>query len=293
MDGRFQIAVSDGRQLDVEVAGPEDGLPLVIHTGTPSAGMLFPPMVQAGAERGLRHIAYSRPGYGRSARREGRTVAGCVDDVIAIADELGIGRFFTLGWSGGGPHALACAALLPGRTLAAATLAGVAPREAEGLDWSQGMGEENLEEFAAAQAGKAQLLALLERDGPALANTSGTEIQAALGDLLSDVDREALTGDLADYLAASTRAGLAHGLWGWFDDDIAFMEDWGIDLDAITRPVTIWQGRQDRFVPSAHGEWLADHVNGARAQLLADHGHLSIVVGSYDRVLDDLIAAAD
>jgi pimeloyl-ACP methyl ester carboxylesterase len=291
MASRMQIAGAEGRRLDVELAGPEDGRPLVFHTGTPSAGMVFEPLVRAGTERGLRHIAYSRPGYGQSDRRAGRTVGDCVADVAAIADELGIERFFTVGWSGGGPHALACAALLPERTIAAATLASVAPRHASGLDWLDGMGDENLEEFAAAEGGEEQLRDYLEQQG-GVANASGAELRAELGDLLSDVDRDVLTGDFADYLAASMRAGLAHGLWGWFDDDVAHIRDWGFELEEIVRPVTIWQGQHDRFVPFAHGEWLAGHVAEARPQLLAEHGHLSILISSYDRVLDDLIASA-
>ena len=113
---------------------------MIFHTGTPSAGILFEPMVAAGAARGIRHVAYSRPGYAHSDRRPGRTVADCAADVRAIADQLGIGRFYTVGWSGGGPHALACAALLGDRVIAAATLAGVAPRDAEGLGLACGHG---------------------------------------------------------------------------------------------------------------------------------------------------------
>jgi pimeloyl-ACP methyl ester carboxylesterase len=293
MDRRLQIASADGRRLDVELTGPEDGRPLVVHTGTPGAGVVFAPWVREGDGRGLRHISYSRPGYGQSDRRAGRIVADCVVDVAAIADELGIEQFLTVGWSGGGPHALACAALLPERTVAAATLGSVAPRGAQGLDWLDGMGAENLAEFAAAAAGEEQLRAYLERDGAALAGASGPELHEALGDLLSDVDRGVLTSEFADYLAASARAGLAHGLWGWFDDDLAFIRDWGFDLGAITRPVTIWQGQHDRFVPFAHGEWLAGHTAGARPRLLSEHGHLSIVIGLYGRVLDDLIHSAD
>jgi len=282
-----------GRRLDVEVAGSEGGQALVFHTGTPSAGMLFAPTVEAGASRGLRHVAYSRPGYGRSDRRAGRTVGDCAEDVRAIADELGIEQFFTVGWSGGGPHALACAALLPERVIAAATIAAVAPRRATDLDWLRGMGEENLKEFAAAEAGEEQLLAYLEHEGAEIAGASGSDLQTALGDLLSEVDRSALAGgDFAHYLAASMHAGLAEGLWGWFDDDMAFNRDWGFDLDSVTRPVTIWQGEQDRFVPFSHGEWLASHVAGARPRLRPDHGHLSLVVGAYGEVLDDLIASA-
>jgi pimeloyl-ACP methyl ester carboxylesterase len=134
MGDRRQITGPDGRRLDVELTGPDDGRALVFHNGTPGAGVVFAPLAQAGAERGLRHIAYSRPGYGQSDRRPGRTVADCVADVAAIADELGIERFFTVGWSGGGPHALACAALLPERTIAAATLASVAAAAGTGSE---------------------------------------------------------------------------------------------------------------------------------------------------------------
>jgi pimeloyl-ACP methyl ester carboxylesterase len=293
MADRLQIVGAEDRLLDVELTGPPDGQPLIFHTGTPSAGTIFAPWAQAGGERNLRHIAYARPGYRQSDRRAGRTVADCVVDVAAIADELGIDRFFTVGWSGGGPHALACAALLPGRTIAAATLAGVAPRTAAGLDWLDGMGDENIEEFGAAEAGEPELRAYLEEQAPALAAATGAELHAALGDLLSEVDRGALTGEFAEYLAHSMRAGLAHGMWGWFDDDVAFVRDWGFKVEAIARPVTIWQGAHDRFVPAAHGAWLAGHVAGARAQLLADHGHLSILIGSYGRVLDELLASTD
>ena len=163
MTERTQIAMPDGRRVDVELSGPADGRPLLFHTGTPSAGTAFAEWIRAGAARGLRHICYSRPGYGSSDRLPGRSVADCVDDVAAIADHLSVDRFITVGWSGGGPHALACAALLPERTLAAATLAGVAPRDAAGLEWLDGMGEDNIEEFGAAQDGEAELDAYLER----------------------------------------------------------------------------------------------------------------------------------
>src|SRR5476649_965370 len=118
MDDRLQIEGPAGR-LDVELSGPADGEVVVFHTGTPSAGSLFGPTVDAGTQRGLRHVAYSRPGYGTSERWAGRSVADCALDVAAILDALGIERFFTVGMSGGGPHALACAAILPERVIAA------------------------------------------------------------------------------------------------------------------------------------------------------------------------------
>jgi len=288
----LQIAGPDERRLEVELSGPDEGQPLIFHNGTPMAGRMFAPMVALGAERGVRHIAYSRPGYCGSERDSGRTVADCVRDVAAIADELGIERFLTVGWSGGGPHALACAALLPERTMAAATLAGVAPANARDLDWLAGMGDENIEELGAARAGEDQLNSYLQAERTEMLDSSAEDLHAALGDLLSDVDRAVLSGEFAEYFAAGMKAALEHGIWGWFDDDLAFLGDWGFDLDAIAVPVTIWQGEQDRFVPFAHGRWLAEHVSGAGAQLHAEHGHLSLAIGSYARVLDELIASA-
>jgi pimeloyl-ACP methyl ester carboxylesterase len=256
------------------------------------AGRVFAPMIAQGAERGVRHVAYSRPGYCGSERDRGRTIADCVRDVETIADELGIERFLTVGWSGGGPHALACAALLPERTIAAATMASVAPYDAAGLDWLAGMGDENIEEFGAVQAGEDRLSSYLEAERAEILASTADDIQAALGDLLSEVDRAVLSGEFAEYLHAGTQAALEHGVWGWVDDDLAFVADWGFDLGAISPPVTIWQGEQDRFVPFEHGRWLAEHVSGATARLPAEHGHLSLAVGSYGQVLDELIAAA-
>jgi pimeloyl-ACP methyl ester carboxylesterase len=288
---RFHIEGPHGR-LDVSVGGPEDGRSLLHHTGTPSAGLLFAPLVGVGAERGWRHISYARPGYGRSARHSGRSVADCTPDVVAIMDALGIDRFFTTGQSGGGPHALATAALLGDRVIAAATTGGVAPWTAEGLDFLEGMGEENHEEFGAALAGEAVLREWLEREATEMVSVSPADLHTSLGDLVSEVDRGALTGAFADHLADSFTAAISHGVDGWLDDDLAFTRDWGFDLGAITVPVTIWQGGQDRFVPFAHGQWLAGHVGGARPMLLPEHGHLSIEHDLYGEVLDDLLAAA-
>lgn len=286
------IVGPQGRRLEVEVAGPEDGTMLVFHAGTPSAGRLYAPHVDAGAERGLRHLTYSRPGYGESDRHAARTVADCAEDVAAIADELGAEQLFVIGASGGGPHALACAALLGDRVLAAASVAGVAPADAEGLDWLAGMGQENLDEFAAARAGEQPLLEFLKQNASELTNANGPELHAALGELLSDVDRSVLTGEFADYLATAVKVALSNSVWGWFDDDLAFLRHWGFDLQSITLPVTIWQGKQDRFVPFGHGEWLARHVPSAQLQLRPEQGHLSLTIGAYPEILDDLIANA-
>jgi pimeloyl-ACP methyl ester carboxylesterase len=283
------LDLADGRTLEYVVAGPADGLALVLHHGTPSAALLYPELVEVAARHDLRLVMLSRPGYAGSTARPGRTVADVAADVAAVLDALGAHTFVTVGWSGGGPHALACAALLPDRCLAAATIAGVAPYRAAGLDWLAGMGEENLAEFGAAAAGEAELTAYLEADAASYATVTATDIVSALGDLLSDVDKKALAGGFADYLAASMHAALSTGIAGWRDDDLAFLADWGFPLDGFEVPVAIWQGAQDRMVPFDHGKWLAAHVAGAQAHLEPGEGHLSLLVSSFDAVVGDLL----
>jgi pimeloyl-ACP methyl ester carboxylesterase len=285
---RMQVSTPDGRRLDVELSGAGEGYVLT-HTGTPSSGELFESMMADGSARGLRNIAYSRPGYGHSDRQRGRTVADCVADVGAILDALEVERCMTIGWSGGGPHALACAALLPDRIGAVATIASVAPRSAEGLDWLDGMGDQNLEEFAAVDAGPEALESCLGAFAEGMSEATGAAIQAEFGDLVAGADAAVLNGKFADHMALTTRNALVTGLWGWFDDDIACLNDWRFALGAIRQPVIVWQGREDRFVPPAHAEWLAGNVPGARLELRADEGHLSLAVATYGEVVDALL----
>jgi pimeloyl-ACP methyl ester carboxylesterase len=286
-----RISLETGGVLDFAAFGPKDGTPVVFHHGTPGSLILFEPFLEAAAERGLRYVSYSRPGYGNSRRQPGRTVADCAKDTASILDRLGADRFYVIGWSGGGPHALGCAALLPQRVVAASTIAAVAPWGSQNLDWLAGMGKENIEEFRAALAGPDELRSYLEREGLGFARVTGDQIIEAFGDLVDDVDKSALSSQLGAFLADNIHEALRNGFWGWFDDDIAFINDWGFDLSRIKVPVTVWQGAKDRMVPFAHGRWLAEHLPGARAHLLPEHGHLSLAVGSFAEILDDLIAS--
>ena len=291
----FTVYLADGRRLEVLAAGPDDGLPLVMHNGTPVGLVAYAPMVDAAARRGLRLVMCARPGYGDSTALPGRRVADVTGDVAAVLDELGAPRFVTVGSSGGGPHALACAARLPARCHAAATMAGVAPFTAEGLDWLDGMGAENVEEIGAATAGEAQLTSYLEAEAASLATITGPEVADGLGDLISAADKAAATGEFADYLAASFRAAVRTGIAGWRDDDLAFASDWGFTMAeaGAGAPVAVWQGDQDMMVPWAHGNWLAVHIPGAVAHLLPGEGHLTLGITSFGAILDDLLAMAD
>jgi pimeloyl-ACP methyl ester carboxylesterase len=287
-----EIRTRAGRTVYYTVDGPADGVPLIMHNGTPGAALLYPPLVEAAARYHLRTVVYARPGYPGSTAVPGRTVADAVGDVEAVLEDLGGQQFVTLGWSGGGPHALACAALLPGRCLAAASGAGVAPYGADGLDWMAGMGAENVTEFGAALAGEAALTTYLASEAEALAGVRPADLVASLGDLLPEVDRQALVGGYADHLAESLRISVSEGIDGWRDDDLAFTRDWGFPLDRMTTPVAIWQGSEDRMVPHGHGRWLAGHIPGATAHFVDGEGHLSLLTTHIDLVLADLAGGA-
>ncbi len=286
------LHTDDGRSLEVLVEGPGDGSTVLFHSGTPSAAATFPLLSREASQRGLHLVTYSRPGYGESTPQPRRSVADAAADVTCILDSLGVAEFVTLGWSGGGPHALACGALLPHRCRAVAVLAGIAPYDADGLDWLDGMGPENVEEFGATRTGEPALTAYLQAQRPALLRIGAEDVMESLGGLISDVDKSALTGDFGEFLATSFRRAVLHGVEGWRDDDLAFAKPWGFAPEDIAVPVAIWQGGQDRMVPFAHGEWLADRIRGARAHLDADEGHLS-VVQQMGTILDDLLQLAE
>jgi len=281
------LLLPDGRRLDVRVSGPADGVPLVFHHGTPGAGTLFRAIERAAHERGLRVVAGSRPGYGDSTRRPNRSVVDVVEDTVSLLEAIGADRCLVAGWSGGGPHALACAARLPA-AVAVVVIAGVAPYDAEGLDWMAGMGEDNVTEFSAALGGEVSLRGFLDQAGPHLKDVDAAGIIASLGGLLPEVDRAVITDEFGEDMAASFHEALRTGIDGWVDDDVAFLKPWGFELSEISIPTMIWQGSEDLMVPFAHGQWLASRVPGASVHLEMGDGHLSMALGALDRMLDEV-----
>ncbi len=283
----LEVVEPDGRTLEVVLFGDPDGFPLLYHSGSPSGAVLDPGIDRAARAAGLRVVTYSRPGYGASTPRPGPAyVADDVQDSSVILQHLGITDFVTLGWSGGGPRALGCAALLSLHCRAAATLAGVAPIDADGLDWLAGMGPENVEEYEAAQLGVEAYETYLEQEMPPMLAASPDEVVAAFGELLTPVDAAYVTGEFAETLSRSLNRAGAQGVVGVRDDGLAVMTPWGFDVSGIHVPVAVWQGRQDAMVPFAHGEWLAANVPSARAHLFEDEGHLSLAARLEEILLD-------
>jgi pimeloyl-ACP methyl ester carboxylesterase len=284
------VRLPDGRRLDLRVSGPAGGFPLVFHYGTPGAATPVRAVERAVHARGLRLVTTSRPGYGGSSPQPGRRVVDVAADTAAVLAAIGADRCLVAGWSGGGPHALACGARL-GAAAAVLVIAGGAVYGAEGLDWMAGMGEENVAEFSAALAGEDQLRSFLLAAREQVKDVTAAGIVASLQTLLPDVDRAVLTGEFGEDLAAMFREAVRTGVEGWFEDDIALTRSWGFGLEEISVPVMIWQGSADLMVPFSHGQWLASQLPGASAHLEEGEGHLSVALGALDRMLDELVSA--
>lgn len=262
----LDLELPDGRSLHVYDTGSGDAgdrLTVIWHHGTPNIGVPPEPLFAASDRLGIRWVGYDRPGYGGSTRRIGRDVASAAHDVASVADALGVQRFAVMGHSGGGPHALACAALLPDRVTAAVSVSGPAPRGADGLDWFAGM----------APSVAASLRAAL--DGPE--TKERYEASAANDpDMFIPADHAALSAEWSWFLPV-VNAALAGGPGGLVDDDLAAVAPWGFDPKQILAPTLLLHGRLDRVIPSSHGEWLAQRIPLAELRLTRTDGHISVL----------------
>lgn len=260
------LELSDGRTLhyyDTREDESDTRVAVFWHHGTPNVGSPPEPLFPAAAENGLRWVSYDRPAYGGSSPNPGRDIASAVADVAAIADALSIGRFAAVGHSGGGPHALACGALLPERVIAVVSVSAPAPFDAEGLDWFAGWSRSGVAEQRAAMAGRAALEAYLP--------TAEFDPQT-----FTAGDHSALEGTWS-WLAEVVGQAMEKGDEGMVEDLLAGAQAWGFTPADITVPVLILHGDQDRMVPSAHGEWLAAHCPTAGLRLAPDAGHITVL----------------
>ena len=272
------------------MSGPPDGLPFTYHHGTPGAATPIRAIERVAHERRLRLVTTSRPGYGDSSRQAGRSVVDVVADTKAVLAAIGAERCVVGGWSGGGPHALACAARLD-EASSVLLIASVAPCDADGLDWMAGMGEENLTEFGAGIQGEGRLRPYLRQMREHLNEVTAAGIVTSLGSVLPEVDRAVLTDEFGEDMASAFHEAMRIGVDGWLDDDLAFVKPWGFALGEVSIPTMIWQGSADLMVPFAHGQWLSSQLPHASVHLEPGEGHLSIGLGAIDRMLDELVEA--
>jgi pimeloyl-ACP methyl ester carboxylesterase len=261
------LKLRDGRTLHVYDSAGEDGgqdrLAVFWQHGTPNLGAPPAPLFAAADGLGIRWVSHDRPGYGGSTPQPGRGLTSVAADVAEIADVLGIGRFAVMGHSGGGGHALACGALLPERVLGVVCASGLAPVDAEGLDWFAGMAAAGAAALAAAARGRAALVDHL--------TSTGFDPEQ-----FTPADHAALAGDWS-WLGAVAEQALTGGLGGMVDDDLAYVAPWGFDPAGVNAPVLLLHGGQDRVAPGAHARWLAARIPWAELWLRPDDGHVSVL----------------
>ncbi|MEV0093103.1 alpha/beta hydrolase [Streptomyces sp. NPDC050738] len=264
---RGSVRTPDGRILMVERLGDPQGAPVFLLHGTPGSRLGPAPRGMVLYQRGMQVIAYDRPGYGRSDRMEGRTVADAAADVAAIADAMGLEKFAVVGRSGGAPHALACAALLPGRVTKAAALVALAPRDAEGLDWFEGMAEYNVTEYTIATDDPKELAARLIPRSDEIRKDPIRLLDQLRRDLTVSDRRIVSDAGVRSMLLRNYQEALRTSAYGWIDDALALSSPWGFDPADIPGPVMLWHGVQDVFSPVGHSRWLARRIPGATAVL--------------------------
>jgi pimeloyl-ACP methyl ester carboxylesterase len=255
-----------------------------VHGGTPNSRLMMSSWLRDAEQRGIHLLSYDRPGYGGSSAHPGRSVADCAQDVRAIARAFGIDRLAVWGLSGGGPHALACAALLPDLVSAVASLASLAPYGVEGLDYFTGMGQANVDDTRLMLEDPQAAREKCREDRVDMLAATPEGLHELMASLLSPTDAAALTLEVATELVVSGNSGLAPGDEGWWEDGVAHLAPWGFDVSDIKTPVQLWHGADDQFVPFQHGQWLAARIPGVDAHLSDTDGHLTLAVNRVPEV---------
>jgi pimeloyl-ACP methyl ester carboxylesterase len=269
------VPALDGRRLAVEQFGAPHGRPVFLLHGTPGSRVGPVPRATVLYRLGIRLITFDRPGYGGSDRRVGRVVADIAGDVRQIADFLELPEFAVLGRSGGGPHALACAALLPGRISRAAALVALAPAHAEGLDWFAGMAAANTREYQAVRS-QGRMVSARLRSIAARIQADPTRHIADLHDAMTQADRKVVADPrLRRELLATYSEAFRASADGWIDDLLAFCAPWGFDPADIKIPTMLWHGADDTFAPAGHSRWLAARIPQAQLVVQPDAAHFS------------------
>jgi pimeloyl-ACP methyl ester carboxylesterase len=281
---KHTVRAADGRRLSTQMYGDPDGRPVFLLHGTPGSRLGPHPRSAVLHRLSVRLIAFDRPGYGESDRKAGRRVADVAADVLAVADAYGLEKFAVVGRSGGGPHALACAALLPERTTRTAVLVGLAPHGADGLDWFDGMAQSNVLEFTAAANGYEGIAAHTMATVDAI-RADPASLIASLQAELPDPDRRVVADrGIRSMLIDSYAEALRTSPFGWIDDVLAFCSPWGFEPAAVTIPVLLWHGASDVFSPASHARWLAHQIPSAAVVVQAGAAHF----GALD-VLPDIL----
>jgi pimeloyl-ACP methyl ester carboxylesterase len=284
------LLLRDGRTLRIAEGGDPGGRPIIALHTCPGSKLLYGAHLADATRRRIRLISYDRAGYGGSTPRPGRAVVDEASDVRAVADHLGIDRFAVWGHSKGGSFALACAAVLPERVVAVASIAAVAPYPAEGLDWFAGVDEAIVAEFHLFTNDPAAWKRKLTQEVKEMREVTEEQLFESLFGTSSDADRTVLTPELLAFAHAQLQDGLSQGPDGYIEDSLSDIKPWGFDLHSIKVPVQLWHGTEDRLVPVSHAKWLAAHLPRADIHLVPGEGHISLFARRIPEVQEWLVS---
>jgi pimeloyl-ACP methyl ester carboxylesterase len=285
------VTLRDGRTLEYADLGDSSGRPVVYFHGTPATAGMGAVVADAARTNGVRLVALSRPGYGASTTSApGLTsVAG---DAVDLADRLGIDEVVAMGTSGGGPYALALAALAPDRVSGVAVLGGpgshaeVSPEDLDESDLRA------IELLAAGDVDGASAIMLewSERFFGPMQAMSDEEFHAALGETRPPGENW-LEGhpDLLPVFEADFHRAIA-SFDGFVRDNLSWLGAWDFELGQVTAPVRLVHGADDRMVSAKHGQWLHERLPNSETHVVpGGHGH-----ATFGAAIDtfELIAAA-
>lgn len=284
------LQLPGGRTLEYEVRGPASGPVVLLHHGMPGSAVPMDTVQGSVTDLGFRVITTSRAGYGASSPAPGRSVADTAADCAALLAHLGVTRHVVVGWSAGGPHALASAAAAPESVDGVLLIASFAPFDAAGLDYTQGMGAQNVVQFGTAGQGEPAMREVVGQMAALVRGSQSEETAAEMASLIPPADLAAMASGFGAENAATMDHGLSPGDEGWYADLAALTGPWGFDLATVTAPVELWHGGADQMVPASHARWLAEHLPTAKLHLEPEEGHISIAVGTLGEKLAALTA---
>jgi len=281
MISNVNVKSSDGRNLCVQTFGDPSERAVLFHSGTWEGRTLYPPLIEDAKRFGLFVIGYDRPGYGGSTAQPGRTIADHAADLTAIAKHLEITRLATIGFSGGGSHAVASAVLLPDLIVASVAFCPLRPIETPNVGLIS-KEEENPRPIFNPLSARPPL----EKEREEILAISQEGIKEVN---MAFPEKERVSAAFLDFHYGSMKAAIEPGVEGPVDDIRAYYTPWGLDLKTNRIPIGIWHGKADATVPYTHGEWLAANTPRTQVRLTETDSHRSIFENSYDEAMEWLL----
>lgn len=281
------LSLDDGRKLGFAEHGDPEGLPVFYFHGSAGSRLGRPADETILTDLGIRLIGTDRPGHGLSDPQPDRLLLDWPADISRLADYLDVDRFRVLGWSAGGPYALACAYRLPERIIAGAVVSGVAPPDRPSP--YRGLGFVNrLLMFAIRRVPR--LLVLFRRMGYSLIMSDPDVLIRKFSASLPPPDRQLFElPEVRDMCLMEIKEGYRQDWQGVAGDDMITNHRWGFDLQGISVRMDIWQGELDRNVPLYQALYLQQQIPNSQLTVWPGQGHLYLLA-RWREVLSALVA---